>query len=118
MTTKTYSYFIPYVVKLISKGSRQKKVIFFSGSATKRRGGVLCANKEKRTFFVAVEKLNMNCVRRHIQISTYFLKYLPKNMALLVNKLWRKKKFNPYPAISRRKKNPASKSTTLDLKEK
>ena len=38
------------------------------------------------------------------------LKYLPKNIALLVQKLWRKKKFeNSFPAILRRKEEEEEK---------
>ena len=78
--------------------------------------------------FVAVEKLNIFCLKQHIQILTLvfyivyfvmciscrwenswsftgFLKNLPKNMAFsAVQKLWRKCQ-NPFPAILRRKKN-------------
>ena len=41
---------------------------------------------------------------KHSQSLTGFLKYLPKIMALLFQKLWRKKNLNPFPAILRRKK--------------
>ena len=46
-------------------------------------------------------------VGRKTQPLTDFLKYLPKNIALLAQKLWRN--FfcqNPFPAILRRKKIP------------
>ena len=56
-----------------SKGSRQKKIIFFSGRATKLGegfGGVPLRKKDLIFFFkfVAFEKLNIFCLRRHIQI--------------------------------------------------
>ena len=63
-------------------------------------GGKGCATKEFFLIFlfVAVEKLNILCKRRHVEILinvytgnfTDFWKYLPINMALLAQKLWRK----------------------------
>ena len=73
-----------------------------SGPTTKRGGGKGRTTKEKGTFFlfVAIVKLNIFCLRRNVEIlilydiekltvCTDFLKYLPKNMALLAQKLWR-----------------------------
>ena len=45
------------------------------------------------------------CRKENSQSLTDFLKYLPKNLTLLVQKLWRKKYCqNPFPAILGRKK--------------
>ena len=75
-------------------------------------GGVGGLEDETKEKFVAVKNFNIFCLRRHdqnINISvlccrlansqyiTGFLKYLPKNLALLVQELWRKKNCqNPF----------------------
>ena len=59
------------------------------------------------------------CRSANSQSLTGFLKYLPINMALLAQKLWRKKICkNPFPAILRRKKKfpMATKKKTFFLR--
>ena len=52
------------------------------------------------------ECIVFSCRTENSQSLTDILRYLPKNMALLVQKLWRKKRKkcqNPFPAFLRRK---------------
>ena len=55
-------------------GKPQKKVLFLSGPTTKGEGGKSPTTKQKGTLkfffflFVAVEKSNLFCLRRHVEI--------------------------------------------------
>ena len=84
-------------------------ILFVNGLLREGRG---CPQRKKDRFFLFNSYPNIDisvlCISSRSEISQYltgFLKYLPRNMALLVQKLLRKKICqNPRPTILRQKK--------------
>ena len=84
---------------------RQKKLFFeyyFNLQRSKMKINYISYKTTYPNIYISLLVLSLG----DSQYSPGFLKYLPKNMAFLIQELWRKKNSNPSLAISRRKKVP------------